>query len=357
MSTIDVRPQAPAAALVPTTAPNFRARSALAAVEALLLFASPFLVSAMLAAHNGTAILAAIQHPQLAIDALLLTGVWVMSLLVAGAYDPRPRPALGSELRTVTGASLATVGTVATLALIGDGYDIRGAIFASLALGYGLLCAERTAISIVRSRKQSAPTLIPPGKRCFDVSIAGAALITLAPLLGLIALAVRLQDGGPAVFRQVRVGQNGKPFTMLKFRSMVTNAEAQQASLAAANEAEGPLFKIKRDPRVTRVGHFLRKTSLDELPQLVNVLNGTMSLVGPRPALPSEVATYTDLERKRLTVPPGITGLWQVTGRSDLGWQEGVQLDLEYVSHRSISFDLRILGRTLGAVLRSSGAY
>lgn len=194
-------------------------------------------------------------------------------------------------------------------------------------------------------------------KAGFDKTVALIGLLLLAPLLGLIALAIRLCDGGPAIFRQIRVGKDGQPFQVYKFRTMVPDAEARRADLAALNEVQGPLFKIHADPRVTRIGGWLRRYSLDELPQLVNVLTGAMSLVGPRPALPEEAAKYVDHVRRRLVVKPGMTGLWQVNGRSDLNWDESVRLDLRYVENWSLMLDLQILWKTLGAVLRGSGAY
>lgn len=195
------------------------------------------------------------------------------------------------------------------------------------------------------------------GKRLLDVVGASLGLSVLAPVLAVIALAVRLDDGGPVFFRQTRVGRGGAEFPILKFRTMCVDAEARMVALQGANEGAGPLFKMKDDPRVTRVGAFLRRTSLDELPQLWNVLAGSMSLVGPRPALPREVALYEDFADRRLLVTPGITGLWQVSGRSDLDWAEGVRLDLHYVENWSFLHDLVILARTVPSVLRSRGAY
>jgi exopolysaccharide biosynthesis polyprenyl glycosylphosphotransferase len=181
-------------------------------------------------------------------------------------------------------------------------------------------------------------------------------LLAIAPVLLVLALGVKL-DGGPVFFRQVRVGRHGRTFIMLKFRSMVVDAEARLAELVAANEGAGPLFKMKRDPRITRFGAFLRRYSLDELPQLLNVLGGTMSLVGPRPPLPREVASYTRDAQRRLLVKPGLTGLWQISGRSDLTWEESVRLDLRYVENWSLALDALILCKTIGAVLNSRGAY
>ena len=195
-------------------------------------------------------------------------------------------------------------------------------------------------------------------KGAFDRSVAGVALVLLAPVFLALALAVRMTSSGPALFRQVRVGRAGSTFVMLKFRSMYADAEERLASLREQSDhGDGVLFKMKEDPRITRVGKFLRKYSLDELPQLINVLLGTMSLVGPRPPLPLEVARYEDHVHRRLLVKPGLTGLWQVSGRSDLSWDESVQLDLRYVENWSLGEDLFILWKTARAVAAGSGAY
>ncbi|MBA8989733.1 exopolysaccharide biosynthesis polyprenyl glycosylphosphotransferase [Curtobacterium pusillum] len=195
------------------------------------------------------------------------------------------------------------------------------------------------------------------GKRALDVLGAGVGLLLLAPVFAVIALVIRADDRGPVFFRQTRVGRGGQEFSILKFRTMCVDAEARMDALEQSNEGAGPLFKMKDDPRITRVGSFLRKTSLDELPQLWNVLTGSMSLVGPRPALPREVALYEDFADRRLLVTPGITGLWQVSGRSDLDWADGVRLDLHYVENWSFVHDVVILARTIPSVLRSRGAY
>ncbi|HEY2042834.1 MAG TPA: sugar transferase [Jatrophihabitans sp.] len=192
----------------------------------------------------------------------------------------------------------------------------------------------------------------------FDRAVAGLALILLSPLIAALALAVRLTSSGPAFFRQERVGRNGDTFTMLKFRSMYADAEDRLASLATSNEhRDGVLFKMKDDPRITSIGKLLRKFSLDELPQLVNVVTGAMSLVGPRPPLPREVARYEDHVHRRLLVKPGLTGLWQISGRSNLAWDESVRLDLRYVENWSIVGDLQILWKTFFTVVRGTGAY
>ncbi|WIE76085.1 sugar transferase [Curtobacterium sp. MCSS17_007] len=195
------------------------------------------------------------------------------------------------------------------------------------------------------------------GKRALDVIGAAVGLLLLAPVFAAVALAIRLDDGGPVLFRQERIGRGGAPFRICKFRTMCIDAEDRVSELDALDEGAGPLFKVRQDPRVTRVGAFLRRTSLDELPQLWNVLTGTMSLVGPRPALPREVAVYEDFADRRLLVTPGMTGLWQVSGRSDLDWAEGVRLDLHYVENWSFLHDVVILARTVPSVLRSRGAY
>ncbi|GAB2884844.1 sugar transferase [Nocardioides pacificus] len=194
-------------------------------------------------------------------------------------------------------------------------------------------------------------------KGCLDRLVAAAALVLLAPLLLGLALAVRADSPGPALFRQVRIGRSGRPFRMLKLRTMSTDAEVRLHGLRDDDEGAGLLFKMRTDPRVTRVGRVLRTYSLDELPQLVNVVRGEMSLVGPRPSLPQEAAAYDGDTHRRLAVKPGLTGLWQVSGRSDLPWEEAVRLDLSYVENWSLALDARIVWRTLGAVLSHRGAY
>ena len=194
-------------------------------------------------------------------------------------------------------------------------------------------------------------------KDLFDRSVAAVALVLVSPLLITIAVAVKLSDSGPALFTQTRVGKDGRTFKIYKFRTMVVDAEKRLAELRAKNEHDGVLFKMRRDPRITAVGAKLRKWSLDELPQLFNVLLGEMSLVGPRPALPDETAQYADHVRRRLVVKPGLTGLWQVSGRSDLSWDESVRLDLRYVENWSLALDLQILWKTIAVLLKGSGAY
>jgi len=194
-------------------------------------------------------------------------------------------------------------------------------------------------------------------KRLFDVVAAGMMIAVASPVMVIIALSIKLDGKGPVLFRQERVGIEGAHFRMLKFRSMTVDAEERLADLVDHNEGSGVLFKIKNDPRITRVGAVLRKYSLDELPQLINIVAGSMSLVGPRPPLPKEVEAYEHDVRRRLLVKPGLTGLWQVSGRSNLSWQDSVRLDLYYVENWSLAGDLIILLRTVRAVFRSTGAY
>jgi exopolysaccharide biosynthesis polyprenyl glycosylphosphotransferase len=194
-------------------------------------------------------------------------------------------------------------------------------------------------------------------KRAFDVAVAGLALVVISPLMLAIALGIKLQDRGPVLYRQERSGRNGTPFTMTKFRSMVVGADRRLAEVADFNDVDDVLFKMRRDPRVTWLGRFLRRFSLDELPQLVDVLRGQMSLVGPRPPLPAEVELYPADMHRRLLVRPGLTGLWQVSGRSDLSFDEAVRMDLYYVDNWSITGDLIILLKTARAVLLGQGAY
>jgi len=194
-------------------------------------------------------------------------------------------------------------------------------------------------------------------KRAMDVIGASLGLVLGAPLLALIAIAIRLDSPGPVVFRQTRVGLGGRPFEMYKFRSMRQGAEGERDALIEFNEADGPIFKMRDDPRLTRVGRLLRRTSLDELPQLFNVLRGSMSLVGPRPPLPCEVEEYQEWHRKRLEAPPGMSGLWQVSGRSRVSFEEMVLLDIYYIENWSPWLDFKILVRTIPQVLFGEGAY
>lgn len=209
----------------------------------------------------------------------------------------------------------------------------------------------------VAATRTSADELSLTLKRGLDVGLSMLVLLIASPVLILAALAVAFDSPGPILFRQERVGLNGRRFTMYKFRSMVQNAGSLLGELREQNEMSGPVFKMSRDPRITKVGNFLRRTSIDELPQLFNVIRGEMSLVGPRPPLPSEVDLYQSEQRRRLSVKPGITGLWQVSGRNEVSdFSEWVHLDLEYIDRWSLALDLRILAQTVPAVLMAKGA-
>lgn len=194
-------------------------------------------------------------------------------------------------------------------------------------------------------------------KRLVDLAGALVGLTLVLPVFPLLVLLIKLDTPGPVFFRQRRVGLRGRVFDCYKFRSMVVDAEVRKEDLAHLNEASGAAFKIERDPRITGVGRFLRRSSLDEFPQLFNVLRGEMSVVGPRPQIPSEVAAYTPAQARRLQVKPGLTCLWQVSGRSHLDFEDWMALDLEYVRRRGPAFDLRILSRTIPAVIERKGAY
>ncbi len=195
------------------------------------------------------------------------------------------------------------------------------------------------------------------GKRLVDVLGSLCALLVLSPVIAVLAVIVRLTSRGPVFYRSTRIGRGGRPFTFYKLRSMVKDADLKRQHLTHLNEADGPVFKMARDPRITSIGRFMRSTSLDEVPQFWNVLTGDMSLVGPRPPIPQEVAQYEPWQLRRLDVRPGLTCLWQISGRSRIGFQEWMRLDLEYIRHRSLALDLKILLRTIPAVLSREGAY
>lgn len=194
-------------------------------------------------------------------------------------------------------------------------------------------------------------------KRLFDIVVSACGLILLSPLFLFLVIKIRSEDGGSAFYSQERIGKNEKPFKMWKFRSMVVDADKMLDELEDQNEIDGAMFKIKDDPRVTKIGHVIRKYSLDELPQLWNVLIGDMSLVGPRPPLPSEVAEYTDYDKQRLTVMPGCTGLWQVTKRNEADFDEMVWLDIVYINHSGMWEDLKLIIKTVLVMIHPNGAY
>ncbi len=236
----------------------------------------------------------------------------------------------------------------------------------SLVVASGLTEVARHRLTLTSAAGLNLLHVAPPPrpgtrtavKAATDRVVAAAALVLLAPLLALLAVAVRWDSKGPVLYRQTRIGHRGTPFTLWKFRTMVPDAERRRPALEAANEhAATPLFKIRADPRITRVGRLLRRTSLDELPQLVNVVRGEMALVGPRPPLPDEVARYSAVELRRLRVKPGLTGPWQVGGRSELSWDEGLALDLAYTDNWTLTGDLDVLARTVRAVVNGRGAY
>ncbi|CAM2819521.1 sugar transferase [Levilactobacillus brevis] len=222
-------------------------------------------------------------------------------------------------------------------------------------MDYGEDHAKLIAIDLDHERHRYMYRVV---KRVFDFVASLLGLILLSPVFLIVAIAIKLEDPkGPVFYSQTRLGRQQLPFKMYKFRSMIVNADKLLKKLADQNEVDGAMFKIKRDPRVTNVGRFIRKYSLDELPQLMNVLLGQMSLVGPRPPLPREVANYTQYDMQRLAVKPGCTGLWQATARNSVGFDEMVYLDLMYISKRGVLFDSFILLKTLHVFIKPSGAY
>jgi lipopolysaccharide/colanic/teichoic acid biosynthesis glycosyltransferase len=226
------------------------------------------------------------------------------------------------------------------------------------AVAESAVVSGRTAATVIEHDLRAANSFyLRSGKRIMDVIGAAVALVVTSPLLLIAAIAIKLESRGPVLYRSTRIGRGGRPFTFLKLRSMVHNADQHRHRLSHLNECDGPVFKINRDPRVTRVGRFLRVTSIDEIPQFANVLMGHMSLVGPRPPIPEEVVQYEPWQFHRLDVRPGITCLWQISGRSRIGFQEWMRLDLEYIRSRSLALDVNILIRTIPAVLSREGAY
>lgn len=279
-------------------------------------------------------------HPDLnpLLTAIDNSDVSTVAITTGAAFDPFTLRQLGWHL------AARNIGMIMVPALT----DVAGPRIHTQPVG-GL-----PLIHVTTPKLEGAKRLV---KRSFDILASSVLLLLLlAPML-LTALLIRLDSPGPTVFRQERIGRAGTRFEMFKFRSMVIDADVQLESLRQQNEASGLLFKMSHDPRITRFGRFIRRYSIDELPQLINVLRGDMSLVGPRPPLPSEVAGYDDFVHRRLLVKPGITGLWQVSGRSDLSWEDSVRLDLYYVENWSLIQDLVILLRTMRAVLTKSGAY
>lgn len=213
---------------------------------------------------------------------------------------------------------------------------------------------DRNNMQEVYQRKSQVYKLL---KRVFDIILSGTALICLSPVFLITAAVIKLEDGGPAFFTQPRAGKNMKTFKMYKFRSMYVNADEKLAELMKDNEQTGHAFKIKNDPRITKVGKFIRKVSIDELPQLINIIKGDMSIVGPRPILPFQMEECNEYEKQRLIVQPGLTCYWQIGGRANIKWDEWVELDLNYIEDMSLWTDLKMIVKTIPAVFDSEGAY
>ncbi|TQC50570.1 sugar transferase [Rhodococcus sp. WS4] len=284
----------------------------------------------------------------------------------------REIPVLGDERHVLSALTFCGADTVAVTATEHLGHDgMRALAWAlephhvDLVVAPGMMdvagprlsmrpVAGLPLIHVEKPRYHGAQKFMKTG---FDFVFASLALFAISPLMLAVAVAIKLTSTGPVFYKSERMGLNGKPFPMLKFRSMVVDADRQVASLMKSNEGAGVLFKMREDPRVTKVGRIMRKFSIDELPQFINVLRREMSVVGPRPPLRREVETYDGTVRRRLLVKPGITGLWQVSGRSDLSWEETVRLDLSYVENWSMTGDVLIIGKTLKAVVAGDGAY
>ena len=266
---------------------------------------------------------------------------------------------VGADAVLVARGGYASSGELRRIAWDLEGSDIELIVVPSLTDVAGPRIAMRpvAGLPLLHVDQPQAGEAIGFSKRLFDIVLAGFALLVLSPLMLAVAFAVWHHDRGPVFFRQPRVGRDGTTFGMMKFRSMVVDAERKLDEIRHLNESDGVLFKIRQDPRITPVGRFLRKYSIDELPQLLNVLKGEMSVVGPRPPLPAEVDTYESHVHRRLLVRPGMTGLWQVSGRSGLSWDESVRLDLYYVDNWSMTTDLVIMAKTVKAVLAPDGAY
>ncbi|MEV1286674.1 sugar transferase [Micromonospora sp. NPDC049679] len=265
---------------------------------------------------------------------------------------------VGADTIAVCGSASAEPGELRRLAwqLEGSGVDLIVAPQLTDIAGPRVHIRPIEGLPLLHVEEPTLSGLSWLAKNLLDRVAAGVGLLVLAPVFALVALAIRLSDRGPVFFRQPRVGHEGRTFRVWKFRTMYENAEERLAALVDQNETDGMLFKIRQDPRVFPIGRFLRASSLDELPQLINVLKGEMSLVGPRP-LPADDGDFLGDVRRRLLVRPGMTGLWQVSGRSDLSWDEAVRLDLYYVDNWSLAYDLSILWRTIGVVLARKGAY
>jgi exopolysaccharide biosynthesis polyprenyl glycosylphosphotransferase len=303
---------------------------------------------------------------------LRVVGVCVPETERAVVVDGQEFPTLGTPLdaaRAVVSAGADTVAVAGGWAmgsegvrrlawqLEGSGVDLVLAPSLTNVAGPRITIRPVAGLALLHVEEPEFTGIRRVFKGAFDRALALLLLILVSPVLLAIAVAVKLTDRGPVLFTQERVGLKGRQFRVWKFRSMFVDAEARRTELEALNEHDGVLFKMRRDPRVTPIGRLLRRLSLDELPQLINVLRGQMSLVGPRPPLPSEVEEYQTDVRRRLLVKPGVTGLWQVSGRADLTWEESVRLDLHYVENWSVALDFMILWKTVGAVIHGRGAY
>ncbi|TCN49155.1 Undecaprenyl-phosphate galactose phosphotransferase WbaP/exopolysaccharide biosynthesis polyprenyl glycosylphosphotransferase [Rhodococcus sp. SMB37] len=286
--------------------------------------------------------------------------------------DGRPVPILGDEhsiIKSLSASGADTVAVAATETLGPEG--IKDLVWqldpldADLVVATGVVDVAGprlemrpvAGLPLIHVEKPSYHGAKRSGKRVFDLVFSALALVALAPVFAVVAVLIKLDNKGPVFYKAERIGLDGEPFGMIKFRSMVTKADAMVESLLVQNEGAGVLFKMRDDPRVTRVGKVLRRYSIDELPQFINVLRGEMSVVGPRPPLRREVENYDGRVKRRLLVRPGVTGLWQVSGRSDLSWDESVRLDLSYVENWSMISDVLIIGKTVKAVVASDGAY
>jgi exopolysaccharide biosynthesis polyprenyl glycosylphosphotransferase len=294
---------------------------------------------------------ASIEHPALGtdlVDTTSETGTTRAAQVPLAVAQPlaRPRPVNGTPHPGTNGHGFANGHARPRLGTHGMWNGVRA----------GVAGSGQSQVLAFEAPRQEGPYL-RFGKRALDVVGSLLALVVCAPVVAALAVLVKLESGGPVFYRSIRIGRGGRPFTFYKLRSMVKDADRNRHHIAHMNEVDGPIFKIARDPRITRIGRFLRTTSLDELPQFFNVIIGDMSLVGPRPPIPGEVAQYEPWQLRRLDVRPGITCLWQISGRSRIGFQEWMRLDLEYIRHQSLALDLKILVRTLPAVLSREGAY
>lgn len=280
---------------------------------------------------------------------------------MAVTMEERPGKRLPQQVETASGVDPLVRNGAPSGSLFGEKVSVSLPL-SPVPINRGSSALRRVSVGDYTLMLPDAPSA-PPGpayeysKRCLDIAVATSMLLLLLPVLVAIAVLIYAEDPGDIFYYQERVGKHGRKFRFYKFRSMVRNADAIKQQLMAQNEATGPIFKMKNDPRVTKVGRILRRYSLDELPQLINVLRGEMSLIGPRPHLPREVALYTERQQSRLDVQPGLLCFREVTGRSNMTFEQWMELDLLYCQYRSVKTDLLILMRTIPAVLKGEGAY